>query len=50
MLEVPFLSCFYFSSGLILAWTFGVHLKPTFAPVLALAIIVSDTSRGGDYY
>ena len=32
---VPFLSCFHFSSGLVLAWTFGVHLEPTFAPVLA---------------
>ena len=32
---VPFLSCLKVSSGLVMAWTFGVHLKPTLAPVLA---------------
>ena len=32
---VPFLSCFEVSSGLVVAWTFGVQLKPTFTPVLA---------------
>ena len=32
---MPFLSCFVFSSGLVYVWTFGVQLKPPFAPVLA---------------
>ena len=32
---VPFLSCLEVSSGLVSTRTFGVQLKPPFAPVLA---------------
>ena len=45
MYAVPFLACFHFSSGLVMARTFGVHLEPTLAPVLAwvcLALLTSD--------